>query len=386
MSQDPILSIPSLVPTDSDKKYLYDRVKARLNLGHEAQMHLLNQVASMVIRDKLVPPSLLKFSEGTGANEGKLVLQYGYEPDVVTIHKHALGQLAAKVNIPMTYVHHLEQTGWRLDLLAHNLTTSFKHTDFSDRSKSPPRFLHRLVGNELRGFLSRRFNRHLASMPMLQAFVDATASVGAFPMEATTTAVKLALKCYLPYIFEPIPGQPVCLGVEWSNSDFGAGRMKVAITLWMPIVGSFTVLDHTLSKVHIGSVIEEADIELSDETARKEVDAQASGIRDAVRMQLGYESIDKILKAIEVAHADAIPWHRLRGNLSRYLGKKEIDWLHSMLDAEIIDLPPVPRVNGEIHATKWWASSALSFLANKTEDADRRLELQQAAGTFIEVT
>jgi hypothetical protein len=307
--------------------------------------------------------------------------------DPCTIHRHALGQLAAKVNVPMTYVNHLQNespANWKTELLGEILTTSYHKTEFKDRS-GPPRFLHRIVGTELRGFLSRRFNRHLASAPLLRAFLSATREVDAFPFDATTTDVKLALKCYLPYVFEPVKGEFVCLGVEWTNSDFGSGRMQVALTMWMPRGDRFTVLDDALSRVHIGSIIEDSDIELSEETSQKEAEAQSMAVRDTVRTQLTTESVEKVLKAVELAHTEAVPWHRIRGNLARYLGKKEVDDLHKALKAEVLDLPALPKVDGETMATRWWASSALAWLANKEEDPEKKLELQKASGSFLEV-
>lgn len=385
MTQHIFTSVSGYVPPDNENARLYQRVKNRLQLGEAEQQKLINAVAQMVIRDKLVPPGDVRIHPDDHA--GKMIIRYRGE-DPCTIHHHALGQLAAKVNVPMTYVNHLNAAradGWKRELLGHILTESFQKTDFADRS-GPPRFLHRIVNNQLRGFLSRRFNRHLASAPLLRAFLGATQEVSAFPMDATATDVKLALKCYLPYVFEPVKGEYVCLGVEWTNSDFGAGRMQVALTMWMPKGDRFTVLDQALSRVHIGSIIEEADIELSEETSAKEAEAQALAVRDSVKTQLSVESVEKILKAVELAHADEVPWHRIKGNLARFLGKKEIENLHNALKQEILDLPPVKKnIDGEIYASKWWASNALSWLASKESDPEKQLELQHAAGTFLEV-
>lgn len=380
----PFQQLPGYVPTSQENSRLYGRIKSRLQVGEQEQQKLIDQVSNMVIRDKLVPPEKMRFHPEE--RTPKLVIRYeGQDP--CTIHRHALNQLAAKVNMPMTYVNHLAQESpenWKAELLGQILTTSFHKTEFHERS-GKPRFLHRIVGNELRGFLSRRFNRHIASAPLLRAFLESAREVEAFPFDATATDVKLALKCYLPYVFEPIQGEYVCLGVEWANSDFGAGRMQVALTMWMPRGDRFTVLDHTLSRVHIGSIIEDADIELSEDTASKEAEAQAGAVRDSVKTQLAVESVEKVLKAIELAHTEALPWHRIKGNLARFLGKKEVENLHEVLKQEILELPALPKVDGQTYATKWWASNALAWLANKEDDPEKKLELQHAAGSFIEV-
>lgn len=383
MTQNIYAQVSNFIEPNANQR-LYQKVKARLEVGEKKQRELIELVGRMVIRDKLVAPIDMRIHPAETGQ--KMVIRYkGVDP--TSIHHHALGQLAAKVNVPMAYVNHLnvgDANNWKKELLGHILTESFHKTDFPERN-GHPRFLHRVVDSELRGFLSRRFNRHLASAPLLRAFLGATQDVNAFPMEATATDVKLALKCYLPYIFEPVQGEYVCLGVEWTNSDFGAGRMQVALTMWNPAGNRFTVLDQALSRVHIGSIIEDADIELSEETGVKEAEAQALAVRDTVKTQLSTESIEKILKAVELAATEDVPWHRIRGNLAKYLGKKEVDDLHTALKQEILDLPPVRRVDGEIMASKWWASSALSWLASKETDAERALELQHAAGSFLEV-
>jgi len=383
MSQFQYSQIPTFVPNTNGNSRLYNRVKNRLNLGEQEQRRLIDAVSSTVIRDKLVPPTHQKFIAEPG-KPLQIIYNGSNSADAYVVHRHALTQFAHKANLPLTYVSFLNVDGWKRELLAENLNRLYKNLDFPDRSGNP-RFLHRIVGREVRGFLSRRFNRHLASEPLLKAFLSACHHVGAVPFDAIVSDVKFALKMYLPYIFEPVQGEYVCVGVEWSNSDFGAGRMQVAVTIWMPRGDRFSVLDHSISRVHIGSVIEESDIEVSDDTAKKEAEAQASAIRDSVVLQLSPDSIENLLGAIASAHEDAVPWHRLKGNLARFLGKKEIDSLHEVLKDEIIDLPPVPKIGGELHPTKWWASQALAWLANKQDDPERRFDLQHASGSFIDM-
>lgn len=375
-------------PNDPAYTRVYQKLKQRLEVGELEQARLISSVAALVIRDKLVAPANMFFSPLAEGNS-KIGISYLGSTDerVYSIHRHALGQIAAKVGFPVVYVNMLQQASkenWKSELLAYNLNMLYHNEEFKDRAGFP-RFLHRIVGEELRGFLSRRFNRHIASAPLLRSFLEACQAAGAFPVEATTSPVKLALKCTIPHIFEPVPGQFLCVGVEWANSDFGAGRMQVALSLWMPHGDKFTVLDQVLSRVHIGSVIEDSDIELSEETAQKESEAQASAIRDAVSKQLEPESIDRLLEAVRTAHEEDIPWDKLRPQLARYLGKSDVESLQQMLNEGSVDLPPVKNIGGEPVPTKWWASNALAFLANRTEDPEKKLDLQHAAGAFLEV-
>jgi hypothetical protein len=362
------------------------RARARFHLGEAQKKALVDRVASTVIRDRLVAPlrSAMHFIVEQDSASDPGVMKIEYPNETCTLHQHALGQLAAKVDLPMTFTNRLNKSSesWKKYLLAHNLNELFYNTSFPGER---PRFLHRIVGNELRGFLTRRFNRHLASLPMLRAFIEAYEKASAQPVESTATDVRVSLKAYLPHIFEAYPGQFICVGVEWSNSDFGAGKLAVSQTIWDPVRQTRAVLDEPVSRVHLGSVIEDSDIGMSEETMAKEVDTQASAIHDAVSQQLGEEQIERLLRAIKVANEEEIPLGKLRGMWRNILMKKELESLEQLLaKSEVEDLPPPGKnINGEPIPSKWWAAAVLSHIADRTDDEDRRGDLQREAGKLL---
>lgn len=361
----------------------------RFRSGEDQERALLEQIGKTVIVDRLVPPSATHFF--FNEKETTVQIAYGFGTQAQTaykIHPHALNQLCSKVSLPMAYANMLQVgDSWKKELFVHNLNELFHQPAWIDRDGSPTRFLHRLVGNELRGFLSRRYNRHLASAPLLRAFTDQCRSEGARPIEALNTPVRSALKTLLPTVFEAFPGEYICLGVEWSNSDFGSGKLKVMQTVWRVGSGTSAVLDEGMAKAHIGSIIQDSDLEVSDETAQKEVAAQQSAVRDHVRQYLSEKTIDRMLTAIRSARDQQIPWGSLRTRLKDILGKGDLDWLQSVLDqkgSSIIDLPPISfTADGAPVPNAYWASSAVSFFAAKTEDQDRKLDLQREAGKLL---
>jgi hypothetical protein len=362
------------------------RLEAKIRLGKDLQDELVAVIAKTVIRDKLASPASISFL----IDDGQLNILYAKGvSEQATIHRHALGQLAAKVELPMIYVNKLAfGEEWRKDLLATNLNELYGNIAFVDRQGNPARFLHRLVGNQLRGFLSRNYNRHLASAPLLRAFLSACGEVQAAPVEATMSDVKVGLKCFLPTVFEPAPNEFVAIGTSWSNSDFGSGRATVALTSMRITSGTTAILDDdAFSRTHLGSIIKESDIEMSEELAAKEAEAHCMAIRETVLKQLEPEAVEKLLSAITAAYQEEIPWHKLRGQLARFLQKEELSALDAVLAVgadDIIDLPPIGRTGqGEALPTKWWASAAVSWTANKTQDVDRRSDLQQFAGSFL---
>lgn len=371
------------ISTSKKTSLAQERLEARFNIGQREQDKLLEQVANMHIRDRLVPPAKMRFH-----TDKKPMLFYGIDQAGVDIHPHALGQMCSVAGITKTYVNRLlSGEAWEQELFDHNLNTLFQKGTYLDRARNPTKFLHRLVGNELRGFLSRNFNRHLASLPLLRGFVQSCAQVGARPVEATTSSVRFSLKCYLPHVFEPVPGEFVAVGGLWSNSDFGSGRLKVALSTMRISGGTTAVLDDVMSRVHIGSVIQDSDLEVSDETAAKEVDTQVSAIRDAVLSQLAPEPVNRLLEVIAAAHEEHVPWARLKGELSRLLQKTEMADVKKMLETgldDIVDLPPPGRTEGgDPIPTRWWASNVVSWMASKEQNPDRQSDLQQLAGEIL---
>lgn len=370
----------------------YDRLARLITQGKQQEEAIINQVTKMVIKDYLINPSRMEFSTTKPGAKVKPEVRVSIpSPSFVEplqIHRHAYRQMAGKINFPILYGDNLltndEDSEWKAELLTSNLNTHYQKSTFKDRS-GDPRVLFRVVGNEVRGFLSRRFNRHIASGPLLKAFLEACHEVQLIPTQATCSPIKLSLKTIIPYVFEAAPGIHVCLGLNWTNSDFGAGRMTISSTLWSPTTGGFTVLDHVLSRVHIGSVMEDSDMEVSEETARKEIIAQRSAIKDAVIGQLSTPNVRRILKAIQVASEEEVPWYRLKGQLAKLLAKGDVDRLKDCVDNGVMELPPVRVVDGQPVLSKWWAVSAIGWLSERTEDPEKKLDLQAASGSFLDV-
>lgn len=388
------MTYPTVAPgpgTDAAKA----RLKNLLIQNRPKARELVQRVQETVIEDYTREPKDIVFwtkTPNTNELPEELVLSFTRSRRPLSyyrIHPHALSQIGTRLQIEAGYVRRLNiesPLNWRRVLLKENFNTLLYNTEFTRRGEGPMRFLLRFVGDELRGFMSRSYGRHLASKPMLAAFLSSCSSAGAEPVDASFSAVKNTLSCYLPIVFEPTPNEYVAVGVRWTNSDFAAGRLTVSLAMMSITRGTSVVLSDEYSRRHIGSVIQDDDlIEISDETAAKEVEAAASGIKDAVDNLLKPESVKRLLNAIEHARDQQIDWTTLRRDLKKFLYEEELKLAEQALEGGLGDLPPPGvGVDGKPLPTKWWAMNLLSILAENGKEDDRRSELQQEAGRFLE--
>lgn len=375
----------------------YDRAKAaadlRFNLGESDEKRLLQHIASSVPRDRYQYPNRMSFNirEQAGGKYGLVLCYPGTDSapeEVVTIHPHAMRQLAERASIAITYVKFLNQgEEWKASLLATNFNTLFQRGTYLDRSRKPMRFLHRRVGSQLRAFLSSSYNRHLVSVALLGPFLEAARAETARPVEAIVSDIRVSLKCFHDIPFEVVPGKYVCIGAEWANSDFGAGRLTVSQAVWDPLSGTRATLDETFGRVHLGPVVEgDTDVDLPDEVNKQIVEVQGAAIAATVKKMLQPEAIDQVLAGLRIAHEKEISWKQLRGQLGKLLSEKEIGNVEALLRGEYEegDLPPpATDVIGNPLISHWWAAELLSSFADKAGEGEKKIELQSAAGKML---
>lgn len=287
------------------------------------------------------------------------------------LHRHALGQVGERAGVPGAYLAELAAgEPWQRHLAAHTLDECFQNGDAGGK-----RHLVRSVNGEIRGVLSDKFRR-LDSRPLLDAFGEECAKVGAVPVDAHATDVRVGMKAVLPYVMEPVPGEALALGIEWSNSDFGAGKHAVrAFILRLWCLNGATMED-VLSHVHLGGKLSD-DLELSQRTYALDTRTTVSALRDVVAAQLAPARVQNLLGTIRQAHEQRVEWRGVAGSLAKRLNKKELAAAKEAFDSDdVVNLPP--------EKTLWRASNALSWIAGRAESEDRKLELQRLAGEIID--
>lgn len=345
-------------------KHARSIMEAKIEAGRASASALFTRIHTEIPSDTIVKsPSLNFVPSEKGVNLG-----YG-SSESVSVHKHALSQIAGKAGVPGAYLGELVSGAeWQRALAANILNEHFQ------KGTPDSRYLVRSLNQEARGFLSDRYRR-LDSRPLLDAFALACQNVGAVPVDGTGSDTRVTMKAFLPIVFEPVPNEVLCLGVEWGNSDFGAARHTVRAMIWRLWCTNKATLEDSLAQVHLGGRLGD-DIEFSNRTYQLDTQTSVSALGDIVKGTLGPAKVNSLLEGIKQAHEKKIDWKVLRTSLARKLLKTEIAAVESAYESDdVINLPA-----GE---SMWRASNAVSWIAGRTEDPNRKLDLERVAGEIL---
>ena len=366
---------------------------AKLMLGEAKRDEILRKTSEMVITDFPLEPG--KFHISTKNNQ--LFVHMGGRWDApYRIHSHALGQLCDRANpeIPRKFIRELiKGPFWQQRLAQIAINLIYTRGTYLTRSKKPSWFMGRFVGpvdaRELRGFVSQYFPRHLLSKDMFRGFVHNCNQMGAHPIEGSSSDLRFSLKCALPYVFEPIPGEFFGFGVELSNSDFGTGLLCVRFFSHYIKRNTFAVLEKSWAKKHFGSVVKMSELTLGQEAREKDRDAVITVMGDAVKQVLSAENVNKMLTVLEEAHKEKLPWHRVEAEMGRILRKAELVQLKKDVESResVSALPTVDMdSDGNPSPSRWWMSEVAGFMATKEINPERAAELEKLSGTLLKAS
>jgi hypothetical protein len=339
-------------------------LEKKVAAGQASAMGLFERVMTQAPRDAIAKVEALRYH----GREGALIVE-GLGDDVQTLHRHALQQIAGRADVPGAYLSELAHGApWQVEMAAEVLNRSFFHGHKGERA------LVRSVTGQVRGFLSDRYRR-LDSRPLLETFAATCQEVGAVPIEGTVSDVRVAMKALLPTVFEPVPGEALCLGVEWGNSDFGAAKHSVRAFIYRLWCLNGATMEDALSQVHLGGRLSD-DIAFSKRTYELDTKASISALKDVVKGTLGPAKVEALLNGIKAAHEKKVDWKGMKTKLAKKLLANEIKAIEAAYESEdVVMLPEGQNV--------WRVSNAISWIAGKTEDADRKLELQRLAGEVV---
>lgn len=348
-------------------------MERKMGIGRQSALKVLEHVNTHVPNDAIATGEALEFAPRDGSG---LSLSLRNQPSR-DLHPHALRQAAYKAGVPGAFITDLASAvePWRRDMAADILNRHFHESQAVERDSLPgKRFLVRAVQNQSRAILSDRFRR-LDSRPLVETFAKGCASIGAVPVDGVVSDLRLALKAFLPIVFEPIPGEVMCLGIEWGNSDFGTAKHSLrAYILRLTCLNGATMED-SLAQVHLGGRLAD-NVEFSEKTYQLDTATQASAMGDLIQNVLGPKHVDLLLATIKSAGEKQINWKGAKSAIEKRLLKSELQLVQDAFESQdVINLPAGNSV--------WRMSNAISWIAGKTVDQDRSLELQRLAGEVL---
>jgi hypothetical protein len=339
----------------------------KISAGSRSAAAVIEAIHRDAPTDQIAKASSFRFrqAESFGVEIVDRESTYGY-----SISDHALNQAAERAGIPAAYVRELaraagDEGSWKPELAAQILNQHFAHSE--------GRILARSVRGQLRGVLSDRYRR-LDSRPLVDALATEAQAVGAIPIDGIATETRVALKVILPDTFEPIPGEVMALGAEWSNSDFGNGTHSIrAFALRVVCLNGMT-RENLMRQIHLGGRLHDS-IEYSDRTHRLDTATSVSALKDVVRGALGPKGVEDLMGQIRASHAKGMEGGALKASL-RALPKSDVKTIVDAFESQdVINLPP--------GNTAWRASNAVSWVARHTEDAEKRLDMERIAGSLV---
>lgn len=372
------------------------KLEGLIEIGRTSAAAIIDKIRTEVPVDDVVSSRSFRFDgdiddREIGSPDGLRLLYAprGADETVLSVHRHALSQIcersvpADERGLPLKYVQWLmepQRAGWGTQLVAENLNRLYSHRESRDH------FLLRSYGSQLRGFLSNRYRR-LDSRPLVDAFAGACQEVGAVPVQGYGSDTRVAVKALLPVVFEPVPNEVLAFGAMWENSDYGNGVHSIRVFVLRLICTNYAIADEGLRQVHLGRRLTE-DMEWSRQTHQLDTRTTASAIQDIVKGTLNPERIKEFCDVVREASSGdydvggSLRHAAKRGTSStlpgrmRLLTKGELeDVRDTYLEADVERLPPGNSL--------WRLSNAISWVANKTEDVERKVDLMKIAGSVL---
>ncbi len=357
-----------------------DKLTALIERGHTRAAAVLSQVQAQQPTDALVFGNELSFAPAAKTPGVLSIVPDNAAP--IALHRFALGQVADRAGVPRAYVNRLldpDYASFGPELLANNLTRLYREGRIgNDDADGVGSFLLRslkLSGkSEVRGFVSSRFKR-LDSRPIVAAFADACRRVGAVPVEGYALDTKIAIKAILPRVYEPITGEVMVFGMALENSDYGNGALQVSFVSIRLVCLNGLLMDRSLRKVHLGARLS-SDVVWSARTLAAETEATAGAVHDLVTRRLTDRHIDVLQDGIRHANSERMAPDKAQEFLKKHLLKAEAEAVVAAFNSPDVENMPAGQ-------TRWRLAQAVSWIAGKTDDEERRLDLMRVAGNLV---
>jgi uncharacterized protein DUF932 len=342
--------------------------------------------------DFVAPTTMLDFTPF--GDRGAIQFELGNSEREVFPTEHCLQQICSRVGIPKVYADKMR--GENLELLADNINWWFQH-------KPEKRMLRTLVNGEhvARAFLSERY-RPLDNHDLAEVVLPRLADAGCEILSSQITETRLYIQAATPKmeldlnkLRRELGGNthspaayalvkeldPVQAGVVISNSEVGAGSLRIEPMLYRLVCLNGLITAQSIKRYHVGkgrseyAELEEAAQYFSDKT--REMDDRAfwskvadvvNGVFDTSRFTGLVEKFASTGQVSLPSPVDAVEIVTQRFGLAQTESKGVLDNLIAGGDSSLFGL-----VN------------AVTRTASDVESYDRAIELERLGGEIIEL-
>lgn len=215
---------------------------------------------------------------------------------------YAHGQIAGYAGVPKQYYDRL--LGENRNLLADNVNHGIgKQAENGGKGGKPETRMIRTVGGKVRAVLSSSYRR-LDSYDMCQTVLPIMSDKGMKVVSSEITDARLYIKALSPKIEGEIKkGDVVQFGLVISNSDVGAGSVRVEPLLYRLVCQNGLIMDTAIRKTHIGKNLAGDDIQelLTRETLDLSDKAFWAQVRDVVLASMDELRFEKTLEQLREA-------------------------------------------------------------------------------------
>lgn len=277
-------------------------------------------------------------------------------------------QIGGRLNIPSKYYDKMLTAA--PDLLATNVNRWFK--------EAPEKRMTRMMGNDMRAFLSNRYarieNEEVAevALPILAAIPNVKI------VACEITERRMYIQAVSPRVQgEVAKGDVVQAGVIISNSEVGAGAVSVASVIWRLVCLNGMISSDKFRAYHVGRHIEDNAELWADDTRKADDRAVLLKVRDMVTA-----AVDAQRFAARIEQMKALTGIIVSGNpasavevLAQKVGASEEEKggiLRSLISG------------GDLSA--WGLLNAVTAQAHKAKSFDRAVEFEAAGGQLLELS
>lgn len=333
-------------------------------------------------RDFIVPASQLIAFPGTAANENAKVISIGWRgkeggENTFNLNNWSSTQLASYADVPKAYFDRiiLENPGLAAQNVNHGL----------EKAAGDKRMVRSLDGT-IRALLSPKYRR-LDSADLVDAILPSLFDAGMQVVSSELTDRRLYLRATTTRLTGEIAkGDVVQAGIMISNSDVGAGALRVEPFLLRLVCLNGMVREHAIKKAHIGRNLALGDgVEelLTEKTVRLGEAAFWAEVKDVVAGLLRPEIFERDVEKLREAAAVKITNFDLAEVVEMTcasIGLKTTE------QTKLSIVEALAAGNQGAGLTKWGlANSFTAAAAAEHLDFDQAVELERAGSQVIDL-